>query len=226
MSRLPLYLRALADLADARVTTVSSDALAAETGVKAANVRKDLSHLGSFGVRGAGYDVEVLLGRIAQELGVNQDRSVLIVGVGNLGRALANYGGFPSKGFRVVALLDADPAKVGEVVAGMPIRPLDDLAAVAEARCPAIAVIATPAPAAQDVADRLVAVGITSILNFAPTLVQVQRGVSLRQVDLSTELQILSFYQRRRDQGLSTPPEGLPALRSRPEPGTGQVSSF
>lgn len=218
VSRLPLYLRALGEMSEGRIATVSSEAIATESGVNAAIVRKDLSHLGSYGTRGSGYDVDLLLGRIAAELGVNQDQPVVIVGLGNLGRALANYGGFSSRGFRVAALLDSDPAKVGEVIAGVRVRSLEDLPMVALAERPAIAVIATPAPAAQTVVDRLVSVGVSSILNFAPTLVQVPRGVSVRQVDLSTELQILSFYQRRRDQGLATPPEGQPATKSSTPP--------
>lgn len=212
ISRLPLYLRALGALGGSRVVTVSSEGLASETGVNAAQVRKDLSYLGSYGTRGAGYDVEVLAARIAQELGVNRDWGVLIVGVGNLGRALANYGGFSSRGFRMVALVDADPVRAGEVIAGLTVQPLEHLEKVAAGEHPAIAVIATPTSAAQGVADRLVAAGVTSILNFAPILLRVPHGVSLRQVDLSTELQILSYHQRRRVEGLVTPPKGQPVV--------------
>lgn len=197
VSRLPLYLRSLLELAGTDITTVSSEGLAERCGVNAAKVRKDLSHLGSYGTRGVGYDVEVLLAQISRELGLTQDWPVAIVGLGNLGRALANYKGFGARGFRIVGLFDADPAHVGEEVGGVAIRPIDELAKVA-ARTPiSIGIIAVPAPAAQQVADRLVEAGVLSILNFAPAVISVPDRVSLRKVDLSIELQILSFYSQR-----------------------------
>ena len=197
VARLPVYLRCLVEVADAKTTTVSSERLAEMAGVNAAKVRKDLSYLGSYGTRGVGYDVEYLLYQISRELGLTQDWPVVIVGLGNLGHALANYKGFSARGFRVVALVDADPAKVGQKIGDLAVRHLDELPAIAESDRPAIGIIATPAPAAQDVADRLVAAGVTSILNFAPVVLTVPEGVSLRKVDLSIELQILSFYQQR-----------------------------
>jgi redox-sensing transcriptional repressor len=197
VARLPVYLRCLVEVADAKTTTVSSERLAEMAGVNAAKVRKDLSYLGSYGTRGVGYDVEYLLYQISRELGLTQDWPVVIVGLGNLGHALANYNGFSARGFRVVALVDADPAKVGTKVADLAVRSMDDLSAIAKAERPAIGIIATPAQAAQDVADKLVAAGVTSILNFAPVVLSVPDGVSLRKVDLSIELQILSFYQQR-----------------------------
>jgi redox-sensing transcriptional repressor len=197
VARLPLYLRSLYELAAADVTTVSSERLADLCGVNAAKVRKDLSHLGSYGTRGVGYDVNVLLSQISRELGLNQDWPIAIVGLGNLGHALANYRGFGARGFRVVGLFDADPARIGEVVGGVKVSHVDDLPAVA-ARTPiAIGIIAVPAPVAQKVADRLVAAGVVSILNFAPAVLSVPPHVSLRKVDLSIELQILSFYSQR-----------------------------
>lgn len=179
------------------MTTVSSERLAELAGVNAAKVRKDLSYLGSYGTRGVGYDVEYLLHEISRELGLTHDWPVAIVGVGNLGQALANYRGFGARGFRVVALFDSDPAKVGHRVGDLTIEALSDLPAVARERGIAIGIIATPAPAAQDVTDCLVDAGVTSVLNFAPTVVSVPPGVSLRKVDLAIELQILSFYQQR-----------------------------
>ena len=179
------------------MTTVSSERLAELAGVNAAKVRKDLSYLGSYGTRGVGYDVEYLLHEISRELGLTHDWPVAIVGVGNLGQALANYRGFGARGFRVVALFDSDPAKVGGRVGDLAIEALSDLPAVARERGIAIGIIATPAPAAQDVTDCLVDAGVTSVLNFAPTVVSVPPGVSLRKVDLAIELQILSFYQQR-----------------------------
>ncbi|MHB8670042.1 MAG: redox-sensing transcriptional repressor Rex [Acidimicrobiales bacterium] len=199
VARLPLYLRCLVDLADSSTVTISSERLAEIAGVNAAKVRKDLSYLGSYGTRGVGYDVEYLLFQISRELGLTQDWPVVIVGIGNLGHALANYRGFSARGFRVVALVDADSSKVGERIGDLEVRHMDDLPAIAADGRIAIGVVATPAVAAQDVADRLVEAGVTSILNFAPVVLSVPPGVSLRKVDLSIELQILSFYQQRRE---------------------------
>jgi redox-sensing transcriptional repressor len=197
VARLPLYLRSLLEMVEAKTTTVSSERLAVLAGVNAAKVRKDLSYLGSYGTRGVGYDVEYLLYQISRELGLNEDWPVVIVGIGNLGHALANYKGFSARGFRVVALVDADERKVGEVVGGLAVRHLEELSDIVHDEDVAIGVIATPAPAAQAVADRLVEAGVTAILNFAPAILTVPDEVSLRKVDLSIELQILSFYQQR-----------------------------
>jgi redox-sensing transcriptional repressor len=198
VARLPVYLRSLLEVAGEKVTTISSERLAEMAGVNAAKVRKDLSYLGSYGTRGVGYDVEYLLFQMSRELGLTQDWPVVIVGIGNLGQALANYGGFTDRGFPVAALVDADPNKVGDKVNDLVVRHLDELPAIVAERHVAIGIIATPAHAAQDVADRLVAAGVRSVLNFAPTVINVPGGVSLRKVDLAVELQILSFYQQRR----------------------------
>jgi redox-sensing transcriptional repressor len=206
VARLPVYLRCLLEVVDAKTPTISSERLAEMAGVNAAKVRKDLSYLGSYGTRGVGYDVEYLFLHINRVLGLTQDWPVVIVGVGNLGRALANYGGFSARGFRIVALLDADRKRVGEVIADVAVRHVDDLPDVAADNDIAIGIIATPAESAQDVADRLVAVGVNSILNFAPAVITVPPDVSLRKVDLSIELQILAFYQQRRAGVVPTPP--------------------
>ncbi|WP_110180451.1 redox-sensing transcriptional repressor Rex [Nocardioides solisilvae] len=200
VARLPVYLRALTSLTEAGTATCSSEELAAAAGVNSAKLRKDLSYLGSYGTRGVGYDVEYLRYQIAREIGVTQDWPVVIVGIGNLGHALANYSGFRSRGFRVVALLDADASRHGELVAGVAVRPFDDLAAIVRDNDVAIGVIATPAPAAQDVADRMVEAGISSILNFAPGVLSVPEGVDVRKVDLSIELQILAYHEQRKAQ--------------------------
>jgi redox-sensing transcriptional repressor len=200
VARLPLYYRALLEMAEQRIPTVSSERLAEMAGVNAAKVRKDFSYLGSYGTRGVGYDVEYLLFQISRELGLTQDWPVVIVGIGNLGAALANYRGFSARGFRIVALVDADPAKCGKDVGGLVVEPLPDLARIVAERHVAIGIIATPASAAQEVAESLVSAGVSSVLNFAPTVIAVPPGVSLRKVDLSIELQILSFYQQRRDE--------------------------
>ena len=198
VARLPVYLRSLVELAEARIPTVSSERLAEMAGVNAAKVRKDLSYLGSYGTRGVGYDVEFLLFQMSRELGLTQDWPVVIVGVGNLGQALANYRGFDERGFPVAALVDADPAKVGERIGALTVRGVGDLPAIVEELGVTVGVMATPAAAAQDVADALVRAGVRSILNFAPAVVTVPEGVSVRKVDLAVELQILSFYQQRR----------------------------
>jgi redox-sensing transcriptional repressor len=197
VARLPVYLRSLVDLHAEQTTTISSERLAEMAGVNAAKVRKDLSYLGSYGTRGVGYDVEYLLFQMSRELGLTKDWPVVIVGIGNLGAALANYGGFGERGFPVGALVDADPAKVGTVLGGHTIRHVDDLPDLVGELGIAIGIIATPAAGAQDVADRLVAAGITSILNFAPAVLAVPPEASLRKVDLALELQILSFYRQR-----------------------------
>jgi redox-sensing transcriptional repressor len=199
VARLPLYLRALLTLADELEATCSSERLADLAGVNAAKVRKDLSYLGSYGTRGVGYDVEFLLREVSRALGLTHDWPVVIAGAGNLGRALANYGGFTSRGFPVIALVDTDDSKVGTKVGKTPVRHLDDLEALVDEHNVAIGVLATPSQVAQDVADRMVSAGIGSVLNFAPAVVTVPEGVSIRKVDLASELLILSFYQQRRD---------------------------
>lgn len=188
------------------MATVSSEQLAERAGMNAAKVRKDLSYLGSYGTRGVGYQVEHLVREISEELGLTQDWPVAIVGVGHLGHALANYRGFSARGFRIVALVDTDSAKIGSRVGDLAIDALDDLDQIMAERGVVIGMIATPAVAAQDVADRLVAAGVTSILNFAPAVVSVPDGVSVRKVDLAIELQILSFYRQHteQDQGVLT----------------------
>ncbi len=198
VGRLPVYLRALVEMAETGQTTISSEGLADAAGVNSAKVRKDLSYLGSYGTRGVGYDVAYLIHQVRRELGLTQDWAVLIAGVGNLGHALANYRGFGERGFRTVALVDADRAKVGEIVGGIRVRHVSDMPAIVREHDVAIGVISTPAAAAQEVADQMVAAGIRSILNFAPAVITVPAEVSLRKVDLSIELQILGFYEQRK----------------------------
>jgi len=198
IARLPVHLRALGALAEASTTTCSSEELAAAAGVNSAKLRKDLSYLGSYGTRGVGYDVEYLRYHIAREIGLTQDWPVVIVGIGNLGHALANYSGFSSRGFTTVALLDADPNRQLENVAGIPVRAFDELEEIVTTHHVAIGVIATPASSAQGVADRMVAAGLTSILNFAPVVLSVPEGVAVRKVDLASELQILAYHEQRK----------------------------
>jgi redox-sensing transcriptional repressor len=201
VARLPVYLRALYGLAERGISTVASEELAAAAGVNSAKLRKDLSHLGSYGIRGVGYDVEYLVYQVSRTLGLTQDWPVVIVGAGNLGRALANYGGFVSRGFTISAMLDSDAAIVGSRIAKLTVRHVDELESVVTRHKVAIGVIAAPAASAQAVCDRLVSAGVTSILNFAPVVLTVPEGVDVRKVDLSIELQILAFHAQRRSAG-------------------------
>jgi redox-sensing transcriptional repressor len=206
VARLPIYLRVLGAFAESGLPTVSSEGLAAAAGVGSAKLRKDLSHLGSYGTRGVGYDVEYLVYQISRALGLTQHYPVAIIGVGNLGHALANYAGFGTRGFQIAALVDADPRRAGEVIAGIEIRHLDELETIIKEHEISIGVIATPAAAAQDVCDRLVACGVTSVLNFAPTVLAVPESVDVRKVDLSIELQILAFHEQRKASGAARSP--------------------
>ncbi|MEU1605871.1 redox-sensing transcriptional repressor Rex [Micromonospora matsumotoense] len=216
VARLPEYLRALHNLADAGHETVSSEGLAGAAGVNSAKLRKDLSHLGSYGTRGVGYDVALLIDQIEFVLGLTQRRAVALVGVGNLGHALAGYDGFAGRGFRIAALFDADASRVGEMINGLVVRHVDELPRVAAEEAISIGVIATPAPAAQAVAEQLVAVGVTSILNFAPCVLSVPDGVDVRKVDLAIELQILSFHEHRKASLTALPAAGGSALTALP----------
>ena len=206
VARLPVYHRVLVSLSEAGVQTVSSEALAAKCGVSSAKFRKDLSYLGSYGTRGVGYDVSYLTYHISRELGSAQPWGVVIVGIGNLGRALISYRGFTSRGFAIVGLVDNHPdvvdesitlSELGNLVA-LKVRPLVELETIVGATKAQIGVIATPADCAQGVCERLVASGIRSILNFAPVVLEVPNGVEVRKVDLAVELQILAFHEQRR----------------------------
>ncbi len=201
VSRLPVYLRILGEQRDLGIDSISSDRLAELGGVNAAKVRKDLSYLGSYGTRGVGYEVEYLIFQIQRELGLTHDWPVVIVGAGNLGQALAGYGGFGERGFPVAAIVDVDAAKVGSILGGTRVLPVDELPQIVQSQRINIGVVATPAGAAQDAADRLVAAGVTSILNFAPIVLTVPAGIAVRKVDLAVELQILSYYEQRRTGG-------------------------
>ncbi len=198
VARLAVYLRTLSGLGDQGVSTVSSEELATAAGVNSAKLRKDLSYLGSYGTRGVGYDVEVLVGQIEQSLGLTRKHSVAVVGIGNLGHALANYGGFPNRGFPVSALFDQDPDLIDVPVGGILVNHVDDIVRVCTEREVTIGAIATPTEGAQEVCDRLVAGGVACILNFAPVVLQVPDEVEVRKVDLAVEMQILSFHVARR----------------------------
>jgi redox-sensing transcriptional repressor len=220
VARLAVYLRVLGALADAGRGTVSSGELASAAGVNPAGLRKDLSHLGPCGTRGVGYEVRTLRDRIAGVLGVERSRACVLVGIGNLGAALADYAGFGTRGFEFVGLFDAAPSRVGQRIGGQVVRPVEELEAVIDATQASLGVIATPAEVAQSVCDRLVAAGVRSILNFAPVTLLAPAGVDVRQVDLSVELQVLAFLGQQRDvpdeavgrlTPISSPAAGSPA---------------
>jgi redox-sensing transcriptional repressor len=198
VARLAVYLRVLSALADAGRSTVSSGELATAAGVNPAGLRKDLSHLGPCGVRGVGYEVATLRDRISGVLGVERSRACVLVGIGNLGSALADYAGFGSRGFEFVGLFDASPARIGQRIGGLTVRPIEELEEVVRAAQASIGVITTPAEVAQSVCDRLAAAGVRSILNFAPVTLAAPDGVDVRKVDLSVELQVLAFVGQQK----------------------------
>ncbi len=197
VGRLPAYLRAAIDLGERRVPSVSSERLAEESGVHPATLRRDLASLDITGTRGVGYDIKYLVSQISLVLGLNQQWPVVIIGAGNLGIALANYGGFGERGFPVAALVDISPGVLGSDVAGIPVVSPEDLGRLVSEEDILVGVITTPAPVAQEAADLLVRNGIQSILNFTTEIVEVPADVTCRSVDIATELQILSFYRQR-----------------------------
>src|SRR6266498_4400806 len=192
--RLSVYTRCLLQLEEDGVKTVSSQELAERFNLNSAQVRKDLAYFGEFGVRGIGYYVSGLKAELQKILGLNRDWQVALVGFGNLGSALFHYKGFARQGFRISAIFDDDPAKAGRSLDGVPILPMRDLGREAKARNLQIAIVAVPAESAQPVTEKLVAAGIKAILNFAPGRIKIAKDVRLKNVDLSIELETLSFY--------------------------------
>lgn len=191
--RLSHYLRALEDLESSDAGTVSSDQLAQQGGTTAAQVRKDLSHFGSFGKRGLGYSVPELASRLRRILGVDRSWNVALVGAGRIGSALFEYPSFAQRGFRLVAIVDADPTKVGTSWGDVVISAAEDLEAVVRDREIDLVTLAVPAKAAQDVAERAVAAGARGLLNFAPTQIRVEQDVPITHVNLVMEMEALSF---------------------------------
>jgi redox-sensing transcriptional repressor len=198
VARLATYLRVLTGMVEELIGTCSSEDLAAAAGVNSAMLRKDLSYLGSYGIRGVGYDVQSLTGQVARVLGLDVHRHVVLIGVGHLGTALAGYTGFASRGFTIAALVDADPSRIGSHINGLLVQDIGNLEAIVAQEKITIAVLAVPAAVAQQICDQLVAVGVTSILNFAPVVLSVPGHVDVRKVDLAAELQILSFHENRK----------------------------
>jgi redox-sensing transcriptional repressor len=205
-NRLSVYLRCLTLLEDAGVRTVSSQALAEQFHLNAAQIRKDLAYFGEFGVRGVGYYVRDLKRHLRQILGLDRKLKVAIIGAGNLGLALADYPGFRQEGFEIAALFDSMAAKVGQHSrGGVPIMDIAELKKITRRDAISIAVIAVPAPSAQQVVDLVIACGIKAVLNFSPGTLKVPRGVKLKSVDLTVSLESLSFYLARGDGEVGTP---------------------
>lgn len=197
IARLPGYVRALQGLADRGVARVSSTELAEAAGVQPALLRRDLSHFGSYGTRGVGYEVGRLLHEVGEHVGNGIQWPVVLVGVGNMGRALATHLQTHRDDFTLVALVDADDAVVGTVVGGVVVEHQRDLEAVVDRTGARIGVITTPPAVAQQVCDRLCARGVRRVLNFAPTTLVAPHGCTVRTVDLSQELHILAFHEAR-----------------------------
>ena len=192
--RLSVYTRCLQQLEEDGIKTVSSQELAERFNFNSAQVRKDLAYFGEFGVRGIGYYVAGLKAELQKILGLDREWPVALVGLGNLGSALFHYKGFSKQGFRIVAIFDDDPAKAGTTQEGVPIMPMRDLPKETKARNLQIAIVAVPAESAQAVTEKLTAAGIKAILNFAPGRIRAVKEVRLKNVDLSIELESLSFY--------------------------------
>lgn len=197
VGRLPAYLRAAIELGAQGVPSVSSERLAEEAGTHPATLRRDLASLDITGTRGVGYDIKYLVSQISLVLGLNQQWPVVIIGAGNLGKALANYGGFGERGFPVAAMVDISPEVIGTEFGGVPVCSPSEIGRLVEEADILVGVITTPAPVAQEAADLLVSHGIRSILNFTTELLEVPSDVTCRSVDIATELQILSFYRQR-----------------------------
>jgi len=194
LNRLSVYLRCLRRLSDDGIARVSSQQFARQFRLSATQIRKDLTHFGEFGIRGVGYEVEPLIGRLSEVLGVDQRHAVAVIGMGNLGSALARHVGTAQGPFTVAAGFDNDPDKIGETVGDLVVRPISDIPATVPALDIRIGILAVPGHVAQDTYDRLVAAGIRSILNFAPVRLIKADGVHTRNVDLRIYLEELVFY--------------------------------
>jgi redox-sensing transcriptional repressor len=205
VTRFSLYLRHLQRLISEGVQKVSSGQLGDALGIHDAQVRKDLAYLGNLGQPGIGYPTSELIAALRRRLGIDRQWSAVVVGIGNLARALLRYRGFEQQGFRFVALFDADPRKIGQEVDGLVIHGLDDMPAIVARTQAELGVLAVPADAAQSVADAVAAAGIRGILNFAPTILRVPSGVNLVAVDLAVQLEQLAFlvHLEKNDLGLA-----------------------
>ena len=196
IERLSAYLQCVRELRAQNRETASSAAIARRTGINAAQLRKDLSYFGEFGTPGLGYDLHALEGQLTRIMGLDEERDVLLVGAGNLGRALSSYTGFGKRGFRIVAAFDLDAAKVGIPLGDIPVYHAQELSKRNAKLGAQVGLVAVPSGAAQEAVDALVAAGVRAILNFAPTTIGVRPGITVRNVDLTSQMEILSFYLR------------------------------
>lgn len=196
IERLSAYLQCVRSLRNGDVITASSTEIAVRTGINAAQFRKDLSYFGEFGTPGLGYDLADLEAHISRIMGLDATHDVLLVGSGNLGNALSQYMGFDQRGFHVVAAFDVDPAKIGTRMGDCPIHHIDELPKINARLGAVMGVVAVPGMAAQEAVDKLVASGVQAILNFAPVALLVRPGIVVRNVDLTSEMEVLSYYLR------------------------------
>lgn len=194
IGRLPIYLRALVRLQQEEREITSSHELGERLGISSAQIRKDLSHFGEFGKQGTGYAVDTLANELQRILNLDREWQVALVGVGDLGRALAHYGGFAQRGFRITQLFDSDPKKIGKRVGKLTIRSIDELADVLQQENILVAMLATPADNAQDVADELMDAGVRAILNYAPIVLSMRKGVRVEYIDPGIHLQRMAYY--------------------------------
>jgi redox-sensing transcriptional repressor len=194
VGRLPLYLRALSRMREAEVQVTSSQELGTQLGISSAQIRKDLSQFGEFGKQGTGYSVPFLIEQLRRILHVGQPWDVALIGVGDLGRAIANYGGFVDRGFRIALAFDSDPGKIGQRIGALTVQDMVHLEAELARQSVQVAMLAVPAAAAQDVTDRLVAAGVRGILCYAPTSIAVPAGVQVQYTDPVLHLQHMTFY--------------------------------
>ena len=199
INRLPVYARALAELAASGETVVSSQALGELLDVTPAQIRKDLSYFGRFGKQGRGYNVHGLLTKLREILGIDRQWRVCIIGVGRLGQAIAEYGGFGPQGFEIVAAFDSNPAVVGQKLGSAIVRDAEELDRFLHANRVDIGIVAVPAAEAQKVVDRLVNAGIRAILNYAPITAHVPSDVTIRHIDPVLSMQSMTFYIKRAD---------------------------
>ncbi|MBK6647914.1 MAG: redox-sensing transcriptional repressor Rex [Anaerolineales bacterium] len=194
IGRLPVYLRALQRMADMGLKTTSSQELGERVGISAAQIRKDISQFGEFGKQGTGYSIEYLIDKLREILKVDRIWDVVVVGAGDVGRAIANYQGFRDRGFHVVAIFDSDKAKVGQSMGGFTVEDAGEMVERIKATGVRIAMLTVPVSAAQAVADQLILAGVKAILNYAPVNLNVPNHVKVQHIDPSTHLQRMTYY--------------------------------
>ena len=202
--RLSVYLRCLTYLESVNQRTVSSHELASRFHLNSAQIRKDLAYFGEFGTRGVGYDVSKLKAQLIRTLGIDRTRNIVIVGAGNLGMALADYRGFNSNGFNIIAMFDIDPERVGRMTrSGVPVIAVAKMREIVRAQGAEIGIIAVNADNAQQVYDDLVDAGVCAVLNFAPVQIRLRHGVKVKSVDLRINLESLSYHLKNVEDGVA-----------------------